>query len=344
MVKQLPAVGLFSIILMVTPNGLCDVQVPNASFEEGEKFPGAWTLKDGIGTWENTGHSGKRCISLSGDGLCCPRWTSESFTLEPNKFYRLSLWMKTVGGVVVSIRVRCGGTRSGPEVGVRHPEWKRYDFYFDTPEKTKSSSLHLYTYFGQGRVFFDDVTITEVRPVYRKKAGIELGTEERIKDNLYIAGFGKEYGGENPTVIRGGPGSRYLFKVPEALYCGGRWYVERGGIIFRHKVGQVEQTEATFRFLFTYRPAGTPIVLASNDGKNFVELGRERELKKWSDTFQLPAKLFPAKEIYIWLRCDETPEDKGWHTYELFGYEYKSKVANPIPDLEGKTEFVEVGK
>ena len=83
------------------------------------------------------------------------------------------------------------------------------------------------------------------------------------------------------------------------------------------------------------------MVLASNDGKDFEQLCELRKIG-WTEVITLPAKLFPAKDIYIWFRCMEDPKHKGSPTFELLGYEYKAKLAKQVPDLEGKTEFVEV--
>jgi len=189
-------------------------------------------------------------------------------------------------------------------------------------------------------LLFDDIAIAEVKPVYARQGNIELGAGEKVKDNVYIA--------TRTRMGVGGPDTRFLFigSGQQWGFRGGRWYVNPRGVFFRHKVGEIEQTEAWLKFHVGWNPRGRVIALVSNDGKNFEQVYETRKLY-WTDTITLPAKLFPAKEIYIWFRCVETREDKGKRgevTFELTGYEYKAKLAKPVPDLEGRTEFVEVTK
>lgn len=322
------AIG-FAIVFGATINSFCETGVPNGSFEEGDKWPLGWKLQD-YGGCENNAHSGKRCVSVKGDGIsdeAC--WTSDRFSLEPNKTYRLAWWMKSQHGEAFA-ELGLQGTVNCAGGGSAFPEWKQYDCIFQTKDESQSVFLKFWQRFQLAKVFLDDITITEVKPVCLKKDGIELGNGESIKDNIYFATSSK--------MGTGGPDARFLFKGIKKgdsdYFFGRRWFVYSSGVVFRHKVEKIKQTDASFKFSDGWNPSGkATVVFASNDGKNYKQIYEGNKLG-WTDTITLPADLFPTKEIYIWFRQTAS-------CFELAGYEYKAKLADKTPDMEGKTEFIE---
>lgn len=320
--------GIFAMFMLAAEFGRAQTAVPNGDFENGKQWPTGWRIERGIGAWENEGHSGQKSISLQGDTVAWPVWISDAFQLGSNKTYLLSMWIKAVEG---SLGMIVATSQTEWEFRVEHREWQRYQFFFETAEGMPATSLRLASWRYRGKLLVDNIRLVEAKPVYLLRDGVELGEGERIKDNSYTASG------------RGGPGTRFLAKGEKGQFRGDRWYVHSEGVIFRHRVGELSQTEASFRFEVGWLPRGKIVVLASNDGKKFSELCEVKKLY-WTDRIVLPASLFPAKDVYIWFRCVEAPDDKpyGEITFELTGYEYKGKLATAVQDMTGKTDFVEV--
>jgi hypothetical protein len=329
-------VAIAAVSFVAAADSLSRAQVPNGSFEEGSAWPNGWRVTGGIGAWENGGHAGKRCVSLTEDGKGAAGWRSASFELQPNKSYLLSVWMKVDAGAHPWI---CAGTSelfwSFP---IEDHEWKQYQFFFQSSPKAASTYVQIWIWHHRCRFLIDEVTVTEAKAVHAARDGIELGVSESIRGNVYRAGPDFPL-----TMGVAGPGCRILWK-PQDYGYNGRWYVNPQGVVLRHQVGDVEQTEARLKFYSGWNPRGTVIVSASKDGTNFERLYETRKLY-WNGPIPLPAKLFPAKEIFVRFQCVETPDDldqnKGL-TFELVGYEYQARLAREPPSFEGKTEFIEV--
>jgi hypothetical protein len=330
--------GIVAVSLVAAANSLGWAQVRNGSFEEGSAWPDGWRVTGGIGAWENGGHSGKRCVSLTEDGKGAAGWRSATFQLQPNKTYLLSGWVKVDAGAHPWV---CFGTSelfwSFP---IEDHEWHQYQFFFQSSPTAVSSEVRFWIWHHRCRFLLDDVALVEAKAVHATRGGTELGVAERVRGNLYRAGP------EFPlTMGVAGPGCRILWK-PQDFGYNGRWYVNPQGVVLRHQVGDVEQTEAWLRFYSGWNPRGNVIVSASKDGKNYVQLYETRKLY-WNGPITLPAKLFPAKEIFIRFQCVETPDDQNQEkglTFELVGYEYQAKLAKELPPLEGKTDFIEIAR
>jgi hypothetical protein len=327
------AIGLSLVAAAQSPAW---TQVPNGSFEEGTAWPDGWSVTGGIGTWENGGHSGKHCVSLTEDGRGAAGWRSKSFPLRPNKTYLLSAWLKVDAGAHPWI---CAGTSdlfwSFP---IEDHEWNRYQFFFQSPSTATSTYVRFWIWHHRCRFLIDDVSLVEAKAVHSVRDGIELGVAESVRGNVYRAG--PKFPG---TMGVAGPGCRILWKPQDGGYSG-RWYVNRQGVVLRHQVGNVEQTEARLRFYSGWNPGGKVIVSASNDGKNYLPLCETRQLY-WNGPITLPAALFPAKEIFIRFQCVPTPDDENRGrgiTFELVGYEYQSRLAKELPPHEGQTQFIQV--
>jgi hypothetical protein len=327
-------VGVVALSLVAAANSWGWAQVPNGSFEQGSAWPDGWRVTGGIGTWENGGHSGNRCVSLTEDGKGGAGWRSAPFQLQPNKTYLLSAWMKVDDGAHPWI---CVGTSelfwSFP---IENHEWNRYQFFFQSPPQAVSSYVRFWIWHHRCRFLFDDVTLVEAKAVHSTRNGIELGVAESVRGDLYRAGPDFPL-----TMGVAGPGCRILWK-PQNGGFSGRWYVNPQGVVLRHRVDDVEQTQAWLKFYSGWNPRGTVIVSASRDGKSYERLYETRKLY-WNGPIALPAKLFPAKDIFIRFQCVETPDDqdrtKGL-TFEFVGYEYQARLAKELPQFEGKTEFV----
>ncbi len=320
-------------------NPSCRAQVPNGSFEKGAKWPDGWRVTGGIGAWENVGHSGKRCVSLTGDGREVPIWRSAPFLLQPTRTYLLSVWVKVAAGAYPSIAF--GTSELFWEFSLDNREWHHYQFFFQSPSKPVSSYVRFWNWRQRCKLLFDDVTLVEAKVVHSSHDGVELGIAESVHGKLYRAGP------EFPNTMGvAGPGCRILFRPQDGGF-NGRWYVNPQGVVLRHQVGDVEQTEAWLKFRNGWNPRGKVIVSASKDGREFVRIYETKKLY-WNGPIALPAKLFPAKEIFIRFECVDTSDEVSQAEaqrigvcFELTGYEYQARLIKDLPELKGKTQFVE---
>jgi hypothetical protein len=336
--KRFLCFGIVAVGLVAAAGSLGWAQVPNGSFEQGSAWPDGWRVTGGIGAWEKGGHSGSRCVSLTEDGKGAAGWRSAPFPIQPNKTYLLSAWLKVDAGAHPWICIGPSGLFwSFP---IEDHEWHRYRFFFPSPARASSSSVQVWIWHHRCRFLLDDVALVEAKAVHSTRDGIELGVGESVRGNLY------RVGPKFPLTIGvAGPGSRILWKPQDGGF-GGRWYVNPQGIVLRHQVGDAEQTGAWLKFENGWNPRGMPIVSASKDGRNYERVYEARKLY-WNGPITLPAKLFPAKEIFVRFQCVETPDDmdrnKGL-TFEFIGYEYQARLAKELPPLEGKTEFIEIAR
>ncbi|MBM3333081.1 hypothetical protein FJY63_00300, partial [Candidatus Sumerlaeota bacterium] len=139
-------IGLF---LLAMPFACAQTAGPNDSFEHGRRGnPTGWTLSGGVGEWEKEGHSGKRCISVTGDGKSSNYWS------QPVKLagaYRIEFWTKSspdaTGGNIVAGTNLCS-------VDFRHTtEWTRRSIVFK--HSFTQRSLRLGQWQVKGKVYFD---------------------------------------------------------------------------------------------------------------------------------------------------------------------------------------------
>lgn len=300
--------------------------VPNPGFEEGVRgVPTGWRLSEGVGAWEEGGHDGQRCISVTGTGEDSNFWQSDDLQFAPAETYRVSMWMRAAPGT------SGGCIMTGPSFANRDyqagEEWGRQAFVFRTPNSAGGSYLRFGQWMVRGKVFFDDVRLAAVQPLNRRTQGIELGDGETIDHGRYSARLRFGYEGSNY--------SRCLYRA-DAGFNSNRWTLGAGAsVIYRHRIEGFPQRSATCRVRSAYYQSGSLIAETSTDAEKWTEIGRLAEVGQVDAT--LPQSLFPAEVIYIRFRC--APDGEGNGSLQVHGYEYTAELEGDPPDAAGATSF-----
>ena len=153
--------------------------VKNGSFEIADTdsltFPAYWkTSVSGPDSensvkfaWENTGYSGKRCISVYTDNTRVTGiWIIEKLAVEPNCKYNLKFYYKcdTTGKGPASILILGENGVKICDVYLKEPTaWTQFDYAFDTKD-TKFLTIQLWLYQREKqKYYFDDVNLKEVK-------------------------------------------------------------------------------------------------------------------------------------------------------------------------------------
>jgi Glycoside hydrolase 123, catalytic domain/Glycoside hydrolase 123 N-terminal domain len=322
---RLPSTAVVLLILFGRSAPAQTPLLPNAGFEEGVgATPGGWQLSGGTGSWERTGHTGGRSVSVTGDGTESNLWRSGDLALTPRQTCRVSMWMRvapgTAGGCIVT----------GPSFANRDysagEQWEERDFVFVAPDDPAAAFLRFGQWMVKGRVFFDDVHLVPVEPIHRLVSGMELGAGEAITGGTYS--FRSDFGSEGSNY------ARPLFSN-QCGFNSNRWTVTTGAsVTYRHRVEGHAQRSASIKVNVGYYQSGKLVVEASRDGKAWLSLGETAAVGMLEA--KLPAELFPAEETYVRF----TGADAA--NLQVYGYEYSADLeANP-PDTKGTTAFFEL--
>jgi hypothetical protein len=301
--------------------------VPNPSFEDGDNLPYGWRLSEGEGTWEKEGHTGSRSISVAGTGEDSNYWFAPQFKLNPRTLYRVSFWTR------ISPGTSGGSAITGSNVVNRDfrpsTNWERFSFVFQTPIDTTFAFLRFGQWHVRGKIWFDDISLSAVKPVHRTSKGIKLGHGERVLNGEYI--FAPNFGYE---------GSNYSRPLLEhtAGFNSNRWtFVEGLFVVYRHRIEGYRQLSGKVRVNVGYHVGGECLIEASRDGGDWTEIGRISSLG--SGEFDLPNDLFPADEIYVRLKAPA--RDGSGVNFQVRGYEYRAKLDGSPPNLVGETYFLD---
>lgn len=304
--------------------GLLAAAQENGGFEQGSGgVPQGWVLSGGMGEWARPGRTGERCLQVTGAGDSSNFWRSASVRFGPGRTYRLSFWARRsaagAGGCAIA----------GPSFANRDytpgPEWERHGFAFRAPDSTEGAFLRFGQWQLKGTVSFDDVELHEARAFHFRRAGLELGDGESICGGRYVAQ--PHFGGEGANDWR-------PLVIHTAGFNSNRWTFGEGqAVVYRHAPGR-RQKAATVSVHVGYHTGGRCLVEAGRDGRTFEALGEIGQVAERS--FPLPVDLFPAPEIFIRLRASERSG------FQVYAYRYEADLEGPVPDLEGKTHYLEI--
>ncbi len=307
--------------------------VPNASFEKGATSPEGWKLEKGKGEWIEQGHTGQRAVGVMGDGKDTSYWRTTDLKLTPQTAYRCTLYSRskegTHGGCVIV------GPVSNNRDFQHSKEWRKRSFVFVTPKNTEGVYFRCGQWHIPGTVYFDDVCLRPVIPVYARQNGRTLGAGEETADGRYI--FAPRMGGE------GSNESRCLVSH-NAGFNSYRWVFGPGKtVVYRLGVDGVPQKSAKFRTSIGYHQSGKLFIDASKDGKTWRTVGQV--YGKTSKDIELPDDLFPAIHIWIRMRASEgtdTGGDSAPGSFQVYSCRYEAALAEQVPDAVGSTSYVDV--
>ena len=311
------------------------MEVPNPSFEEGVDHPIGWTLSGGQGEWTRQAAQGERAISTTGQAGPGETnyWRTQDLPFEPNTAYRLRFQARRVegvGGCPITGPVFCNRDLSDLK-----EEWTHYTSFFVTPREIAAGEAWLR--FGQwevkGTVAYDQIELLPAQPIHVTRGSIVLGEGERIQGNEYLFQTPHRTGLANV--------SRCL-ESHHCFFNTYRWVFGKGrDVIYRHRVGDLEQISASLQPSITWYQAGELLIQASRNGQDWMEVGFLDD--KDSRSFPLPKELFPGQEIWVRFSSRASTQlgkesDPG--SFQVSDYEYRAILEDAPGDLVGNTTFV----
>ncbi|NOZ24307.1 MAG: hypothetical protein GXP25_24790 [Planctomycetes bacterium] len=294
------------------------------SFETGRgEAPEGWKLSDKFGKWEEGGRTGRRSISLVGDGKRSSGWVFQPAPLGPNRTYRFSVWYRseetgdnTHGVIVTSIA-------SVEKIFSHSPDWTQLEFTFTTPVDMGNRGVRLGQWHFNGKIWYDDCTITPVSLTFFEKDGIVLDRNERIENGAYV--FQPDFRSSFTDCYR-------VEQEHTRQFHNDKWWFHTNEYqIHRYRVGGHKQRSAEIQFKLTYKDPnmeGHEIkVEAGTDGKTWRTIKTCRDLGEFR--FGVPSDFFPADTIFVRI--------SGQGSMQMRAYRYTAPLDGSPPDMEGTT-------
>ena len=310
---------LFLIFLSVAApaSGEPDVSIPNGSFEQGADHPRGWVL-EGNGQWRETGHTGSRCVSVTGNGSDSSYWRLESMPLEPETVYRVTFYAKadSTEGCIIS-----GSTFANRDFNAGR-EWEKKSWIFKTPRSVQNGYIRFGQWHVTGTVWIDDVSFSRVQPVHLLRDGLRLGVGESIEDGAYA--YSSRLSAES---------SNYSRPCVEHT-CGfnsTRWTMSDGSHIgYRfHVPGYSQKSGRLSLTIGYYRSGGAAVEVRAGD--TWQSLGTFEE--PGEHTVELPSDLFPADAVEVKLT--------GTGTFQIDQVRYRAPLTDDPPAVRGNTWFLD---
>jgi hypothetical protein len=305
--------------------------LPNPSFEEGEAAPAGWEMSaEAGGLWAQEGRTGDRCIAVEGDGKDSIYWLTDAAQFEPGRTYQVSCWLSSEPGTTGTCCI------TGPSFANRDfhvsEEWAERKFVFTAPATLGESYVRFGQWHVKGTVYYDDVSVMAVEPAHRQEGERTLGDGETLTKEAYT--FRSSFGGIGTNCSR-------ILHRHTAHFNSTRWVFFPGAeVIYRHDLPGLRQTSATVEVTIGYYTGSICIVEASGDGQSWDALGEIAELK--TESFELPAALFPAEEVFVRLRSPGEGErgDSEPGSFQVYAYNYRASLAEPTEAMRGATSFL----
>lgn len=300
---------------------LASQAVENPSFDIGQSSPQGWVLEGGQGFWD-AGRTGGRSVCVVGTGSDSSYWRSTGFVPKAGGLYRLSFWMKGEGSGGCAI---AGLNTANRDFGISK-EWTKHTFIFRAPEEQQVAFLRVGQWHVNGRVWFDDLTISQLVPIHRRANGFVLGAGERVVGDTYAfeAQLWSEVGNYSRPLAKHTAG----FNTDRWTFGGGQY------VVYRHEIGSVRQTSGRVSLSVRHHVSGACEVEASSDGASWHPVGRITGVQ--TGEFQVPEQIFPARTVWIRLRAGDGAQ------FQVHGYGYTAKLEKVLPDADGATRFAEV--
>ncbi|MDQ7778274.1 MAG: DUF4091 domain-containing protein [Planctomycetota bacterium] len=265
---------------------------------------------------------GAQALGVEGSGEDSNYWRNEKIKLDPHRLYavRFALRGEGAGGCAIT------GTSSVNRDFTPTKDWEARSFAFFTPADTADTFLRFGQWQWRGKVLYDRIELAQVLVAHLNSGGIELGENEEIRDGRYafaarLEGFASNF-------------SRPLH-ANRALFNSNRWCLYDGAeVVYLHQIAKHLQQEASVTVNMNYHQSGRLVVEASADGARWEELGAVPEPA--SQTFTLPASLFPAEKVFVRLRAE-----KG-ASFQVNQYEYNAGLTGSPPNFIGRTLYWQI--
>ncbi|MBU0610293.1 MAG: hypothetical protein KKI08_20580, partial [Armatimonadetes bacterium] len=308
--------------------------LPNPSFDEGAAQPAAWALSAAAGKWDAPGHTGARCLAITGDGKGSNYWSAPLPELPALGVYRMSFWARSLPGTSGGCFVT-GPNFCNRDYGFSE-QWRRYSSVLCAPAKTTGAICRFGQWTVTGTGQYDDAELRPVMPVHTDTGdGIVLGEGEEISGAAYS--FHTNYAG---------PGSNYCRGLVSATasFNSSRWCFGPGTeLIYGLQVGNLAQTAARVGVNIGWYAVGTCLVEAAREPGQWQPVGQLHGLG--SKQLDLPAALFPTPAVYLRLRSPGAAEksaDFAPGSFQVHGIEYEATLARDAGHRSGATSFLDV--
>ncbi len=306
---------------------------PNPSFERGQDAPDGWKLEGGRGGWAQNAHTGRRSVSVTGNGRDSSYWRCTDLKLAPRTVYRISTHLKTSPGTAGGCLIV--GPSSNNRDYQTSENWVQRGFVFVTPDRTDDVFLRVGQWQVPGTVFYDDVRLYPVMPLYANAAGVVLGEGERIAGGRYIAAPPLE--GEGSNQFRGLVSHTAGFNSHRWVFGPGR------SVTYAFQIDGVAQTAGKIAVTIGHYTSGTLHVEAGKDGQGWTPVGELRGTS--SKELTVPASLYPADKLWVRLRASGGPEIKGDSApgnLQVYSLRYEADLDRKLPDAAGSTNYLEI--
>ena len=277
-----------------------------------------WSLNQGRG--EKTGN----VLMVEGDGKSDNAWLSKPLTFEAGATYRLRFRARSEGasgGTVTS-----GIPAVNVDIGVPGETWTEYSHVFVVPGarwKKVEMPVRLGQWIVKGKVFFEDVRVVCVSPLYAVRGSTVLGEGERMDGTAYT--FSAPFNAECRNHSR-------PFEEATATYNSNRWCLGDGTYFtYRHWFLLRPLRSARLEITSGYHQSGRAVVEVSKEGGEWQEIAVLD--KVGSVSVELPPPLFPADGVLVRVRG----EGKGC-SLQIHSYTFTAEVA---PGFVGTTPYEE---
>ncbi|MBI5386851.1 MAG: DUF4091 domain-containing protein [Verrucomicrobia bacterium] len=322
--RFLLACGLLGAGLAVT--ACAQNLLPNSGFEAGTDSPSGWRLSDSQrGQWSATAHQGQRAVMVEGTGQESSSWRTERLPLKPGGLYRLSFVARNEAGT-------SGGCGVSGLSRVNHDfrasdSWQRQSFILSVPDDGTNDYVRLGQWEVKGKMLFDDAELLPVSASHARWGDLELGEGESVSRGVYR--FRANCG------WRGANLHRTLF-LNRANFNSDRWCFGAGSeVVYRLNAGTNEQRSAKLQLQINYHTGGRLRVEASRAPRDWTPVATFDGTNR-AGTVELPAALFPAKDIFV--RLSGVGEKCN---LQVNTFNYEAPLAEKVADLEGRTAFFE---
>lgn len=269
---------------------------------------------------------------MIGDGQDAAQWQSDPLPLSPGGLYELRFRARlregTGGGAVVA-----GTTRLNRDFRATR-EWQPFAWVFRQPEGETNAIVRLGQWHVQGTIEFDEVSLLPVRAIHESlEAGAEvpgetfLGEAESLRGGWYRfrPRFGWEAGNFHRPLVRATAGfntDRWVFHAGEE-------------VVYRFDLPGAEQQAATLDLALNYHMAGRLRVEAAVEPESWSPLATLDGSKRGC-RINLPSDLFPAKAVWIRLRCPDAETN-----LQLNRFDYQAHLADACcADAHGATRLI----
>ncbi|HIJ65151.1 MAG TPA: DUF4091 domain-containing protein, partial [Candidatus Hydrogenedentes bacterium] len=316
------------------------IAAPNGSFETGTaEAPDGWRLNAGTGgRSRDQAVDGAWSAYVDGTKDHTSYWLSEPLPLAPNACYvlRVDVFQEQRGGGPPVIGPRCSNYVL---YDVEPGRWAPVRMYFQTPSAITEENVRLrlgHARMRRGRLFFDNVAVHRVEPVYRMVEGLILGDGEFVQGNVFESRMTWDVHKVNHGRALAGYKNTYFNH--DAFLMG-----DGSELLMNHELAGRQFLRGSVFLAPAYREKGALIVEASTNGAVWEDVGRIADVR--GQVIELPESMFPADNVFVRIRCEaDEPAGRDFelNVMGLRGYYLRAEVDGPPVTATGKTHYVEL--